>query len=176
MGHCRACGDLGDKPTHLGVSEHQPTQGTTTEHTTARPQPHRPPEQHRGRSRSSTRTERTACDPGAPPDQHIMRTDAHCNYIYTINSTHPEICVLTGPYWTAHDVQYQHPICLNSRTPCSMCGGFIYHFSNKMPIIHLHVRLRSAVSSINVTNVTPERAITTQKLGVDLTLPLQYDR
>ena len=155
MGRCRACGDLGDKPTHPGVSEHQSTQGTTTRHTTARPQPHRPPEQHRGRSRSSTRTERTACDPGAPPDQHIMRTDAHCNYIYTINSTHPEICVLTGPYWTPQDVQYQHPICLNSRTPCSMCGGFIYHFSNKMPIIHPHVHLRCAVSSSNITNVTP---------------------
>ena len=62
---------------------------------------------------------------------------------------------LQGPYWTAQDVQYQHPICLNSRTPCSMWGGFIYHFSNKMPIIHPHVHLRCAVSSSNITNVTP---------------------
>ena len=147
MGRCRACGDLGDKPTHLGVSEHQSTQGMTTEHTTARPQPHRPPEQHRGRSRSSTRTERTTCDPGAPPDHHIMRTDAHCNYVYTINSTHPEICVLTGPYWTPQDVQYQHLVCLHSRTPCSMAAlpSYMQHATAPAPLWRSVTRQQAAV-------------------------------
>ena len=120
----------------------------------------------------------TVCDLCAPPDHHITHTHTQLDYICNPNPTYRDIVVCrdhTGPLMMSN-TEYQHPVCLNSRTPCSMCGGFICHFSNKMPIIHLHVHLRSAVSSINVTNVTPERAITTQKLGVDLTLPLQYDR
>ena len=126
----------------------------------------------------NTRAGETVCDLCAPPDHHVTHTHTQLDYISNHDPTYRDIVVCwdhTGPVMMSN-TEFQHPVCLNSRTPCRMCGGFICHFSNKMPIIHLHVRLRSAVSSINVTNVTPERAITTQKLGVDLTLPLQYDR